>query len=58
VPEIDFGRGDDTYKAAWAPRRRQRIGLILANKLHPRGMAFLGRHAMGRVRASLRRTNG
>jgi hypothetical protein len=58
VPEIDFGRGDDAYKAAWAPRRRQRIGLILANRLHPRGMAFLGRHAIGRVRASLRRAGG
>lgn len=58
VPEIDFGRGDDAYKSAWASQRRQRIGLILANKLHPRGMAFLGRHAMGRVRASLRRVGG
>ena len=56
VAEIDFGRGDDPYKSAWAGvRRRQRIGLILANKLHPRGLAFLGRHAMGRVRASLLR---
>jgi hypothetical protein len=58
VPEIDFGRGDDAYKSAWASQRRQRIGLILANKLHPRGLAFLGRHAMGRVRASLRRASG
>jgi len=57
VPEIDFGRGDDAYKSAWASQRRQRIGLILANKLHPRGLAFLGRHAMGRVRASLRRAS-
>jgi len=58
VPEIDFGRGDDAYKAAWASQRRQRIGLVLANKLHPRGLAFLGHHAMGRVRASLRRASG
>lgn len=55
VPEIDFGRGDDGYKSAWARQRRQRIGLVFANPLHPRGMAFLGRHALGRARASLRR---
>jgi hypothetical protein len=56
VAEIDFGRGDDTYKAGWAVLRRQRIGLVLANPLHPRGMAFLGLHALGRARAMLRRT--
>lgn len=54
VTEIDFGRGDDAYKAGWAAERRQRIGLVLANRLHPRGMAFLGRHALGRARAALR----
>ena len=56
VPEIDFGRGDDGYKSAWARQRRQRIGLVFANRLHPRGMAFLGRHAIGRARAALRRS--
>ncbi len=55
VPEIDFGRGDDGYKSAWARQRRQRIGLVFANARHPRGMAFLGRHALGRARAVLRR---
>lgn len=54
VPEIDFGRGDDRYKSAWARERRQRIGLVLVNPRHPRGMAFLGRHALGRARAALR----
>jgi hypothetical protein len=54
VAEIDFGRGDDPYKAGWAGLRRQRIGLVLANPRHPRGLAFLGRHAMGRARAMLR----
>jgi len=53
VPEIDFGRGDDGYKSAWARQRRQRIGLMFANPLHPRGVAFLGRHALGRARAAL-----
>jgi hypothetical protein len=55
VPEIDFGRGDDTYKSAWVRQRRQRIGVVLANPRHPRGMMFLGRHALGRARAALRR---
>lgn len=55
VAEIDFGRGDDPYKAAWASQRRQRIGLMFANPLQPRGMVFLGRHALGRARAALRR---
>lgn len=54
VPEIDFGRGDDVYKSGWARERRQRIGLVLANPRHPRGMAFLGRHALGRARSTLR----
>jgi len=55
VPEIDFGRGDDRYKSAWARQRRQRIGLVFANPGHPRGMAFLSRHALGRVRRALGR---
>jgi len=46
----DFGRGDDPYKRLWAGQRRQRIGVVLANPRHPRGLAFLGRHALGRVR--------
>jgi CelD/BcsL family acetyltransferase involved in cellulose biosynthesis len=58
VAEIDFGRGDDPYKAGWAGVRRQRIGLVLVNPRHLRGLAFLGRHAMGRVRAMLRGTAG
>ncbi len=58
VAEIDFGRGDDPYKAGWAGLRRQRIGLVLANPRHPRGLAFLGRHALGRVRVMLRGGGG
>jgi hypothetical protein len=53
VGQIDFGRGDDPYKRLWAGRRRQRIGVVLANPRHPRGLAFLGRHALGRARQAL-----
>jgi hypothetical protein len=53
VGRIDFGRGDDPYKRLWASERRQRIGVVLANPRHPRGLAFLGRHALGRVRQAL-----
>lgn len=54
VTEIDFGRGDDPYKQGWAGRRRQRIGMVLANPLRPAGMAILMRHGLGRMRAALR----
>jgi len=50
VREIDFGRGDDPYKQLWARQRRLRVGLLLADPRHPRGLAALGRHALGRLR--------
>jgi hypothetical protein len=53
VDRIDFGRGDDPYKRSWASERRQRIGVVLANPRRPRGLAFLGRHVLGRVRQAL-----
>jgi hypothetical protein len=54
VVELDFGRGDDTYKQGWVANRRQRIGLMLINPRRPGGMAALARHAMGRIKARLR----
>jgi hypothetical protein len=53
VTSLDFGRGDDTYKRDWATTRRQRVGLILANPRHPRGLAAIFRHLAGRVRAGV-----
>jgi CelD/BcsL family acetyltransferase involved in cellulose biosynthesis len=54
VVRIDFGRGDDAYKQSWATRRRQRIGVLLVNPWRATGFAALTRHALGRVRATLR----
>ncbi|HEY8287637.1 MAG TPA: GNAT family N-acetyltransferase [Acetobacteraceae bacterium] len=52
VTAIDFGRGDDDYKQGWATERRQRVGLLLVNPWRVRGLAQLGRHTRGRLRAS------
>jgi CelD/BcsL family acetyltransferase involved in cellulose biosynthesis len=53
ITRLDFGRGDDPYKRLWASERRQRIGVVLVNPRLPRGLAFLGRHALGRARQAL-----
>ena len=47
VREVDFGRGDDAYKQLWTSCRRQRMGWLLANPLHPRGLLAAARHAAG-----------
>lgn len=55
VSELDFGRGDDAYKRLWAGQRRQRIGVLLADPLHPAGAAALLRQAVSALRQRLRR---
>jgi CelD/BcsL family acetyltransferase involved in cellulose biosynthesis len=56
VAELDFGRGDDEYKQLWVGIRRQRIGLVLADPLHPAGLVALLRQAVGRLRRGLGKT--
>lgn len=53
VHELDFGRGDDGYKAGWAARRRQRAGVVLADPLRPAGLLAVLRHGAGRARQRL-----
>jgi Acetyltransferase (GNAT) domain len=55
---LDFGRGDDPYKARWAAARRQRIGLIAANPASLVGLATLARQHAGRWRRIGRRMTG
>lgn len=50
---FDFGRGDDAYKRLWTSEQRQRVGLLVADWRHPRGIAALLRHRAGRLRARL-----
>ncbi len=50
VRELDFGRGDDPYKRLWVSHRRQRVGYVLADPLHPAGLFALARQVASRAR--------
>lgn len=54
ITSLDFGRGDDPYKRAWAGERRMRIGVVAANPLMSAGLYALVRHDAGRVIRKLR----
>jgi hypothetical protein len=54
VRVLDFGRGDDAYKQLWAGARLQRIGLVLADPLSPRGAVALARQWGGALLRRLR----
>jgi CelD/BcsL family acetyltransferase involved in cellulose biosynthesis len=47
VAELDFGRGDDAFKAQWARQRRQRIGVVLATPWRVDGGGAIVRHLLG-----------
>jgi hypothetical protein len=53
LAELDFGRGDDAYKQAWTRQRRQRVGVMLANPRHPRGLAVLARRGAAQAARAL-----
>lgn len=53
VEELDFGRGDDAYKRLWVGVPRQRMGVVLADPLHPAGFLALVRHAASGLRRRL-----
>jgi hypothetical protein len=58
VGALDFGRGDDPYKAGWTGRRRQRIGVLLCPPWHPAGLRAIARHLAGQAAAPFRITPG
>ena len=58
VAALDFGRGDDGYKAGWTGRRRARVGVLLCPPWHPAGAVALARHLLGRVAATRRKAIG
>ena len=55
VTKIDFGRGDDAYKARWAAHRRQRLGILAARPISPMGFTVIARQTISRWRRKYQR---
>ena len=55
VHELDFGRGDDPYKRAWASQRRVRIGIMLVSPWTASGLRLYARHVIGRLRQKMQK---
>jgi CelD/BcsL family acetyltransferase involved in cellulose biosynthesis len=55
---IDFGLGDEPFKADWTSQRAARIGWLAFNPLTPRGIAAAARHKAGRLFRLSRRRKG
>lgn len=53
VHEIDFGRGDDAYKADWLPERRQMWGVAAYNPRRPVGLTLALRNLAPRAARQL-----
>lgn len=49
VAEVDFGRGDDSYKKLWLPKRRDRWGALAFNTRTAAGALAAARHIGGRA---------
>lgn len=49
IVELDFGRGDDAYKASWTDARRQRVGLVLVAPERVSAWPVLARHWAGEI---------
>ena len=58
VQELDFGRGDDAYKRLWVGTARRRIGLVVADPMHPAGLAAIARQGLGALRRRWMRKDG
>jgi hypothetical protein len=54
VRVLDFGRGDDPYKALWCTERHQRIGLFIMNPARPAGLVAAAKSLLGQGRKYLR----